>query len=89
MGLILLKILSEKGPPPNNFFAPRFSFFGHLLPTVRYCSKLCTDKFMETVLLVIWQLLKNNLFKTNNQGRRYKQFDAQYQTSPSSGGIEY
>ena len=50
-GLILNSF--KKGSPPNDFFAPHFSFFGHLLPTVSYCSKLCTDKFMGTMLLAI------------------------------------
>ena len=52
MGLIF-NFVKKKGPPPNDFFPPHFSFFGHLLPTVSYCRKLCTDKFMRTMLLVI------------------------------------
>ena len=41
MGLIFNFV--KKGPPPNDFFAPQFSFFCDLLPTVSYCSKLCAD----------------------------------------------
>ena len=51
MGLIFNFV--KKGTPMNDFFAPHFSFLGDLLPTVSYCSKLCTDKFMGTMLLVI------------------------------------
>ena len=51
MGLIFTFV--KKGPPPNHFFAPHFSFFGHLLPTVSYCRKLYTNKFMGTMLLAI------------------------------------
>ena len=50
MGLVFK--FGKKNPPPLDFFAPHFSFFGHLLPTVSYCNKLCTDKFMGTMLLV-------------------------------------
>ena len=50
--------LLKKSLPPNDFFAPHFSFFGHLLPTASYCSKVCTYKFMETRLPVIGQLLQ-------------------------------
>ena len=82
-------ILFKKCPPPNDFFAHHFSFFGHLLPTVSYGSKLCTDKFMGTMLLEIWQLLKKICSKRTIRAGDISNVVFKYQTSPSSGGIEY
>ena len=56
MGLIFNIV--KKRSPPNDFFAPHFSFFGHLLPTVSYCSKLCTDKVYEDDALCHLTVLK-------------------------------
>ena len=50
---LIFNFIKKKGPQPNDFFAPHFSFFGHFLATVSYCSKLSTDKFMGTAFFVI------------------------------------
>ena len=86
MGLIF-SFVKKKGPSPNDFFTPHFSCFGHPLPTVSYCSKLCADKFIETMLLSFDSLKKCSKWIT--RAKDISNLVFKYPRSPSSGGIEY
>ena len=84
MGLIFNFV--KKRSPTKRLFCT--SFFGYLLSTVRYCSKLCTDKFMGTMLLSFDGFEKNRSKRTIRAGD-ISNLVFKYQTLPSSGGIEY
>ena len=64
MGLILNFV--KKSSPTKWLFCT--SFFGHLLPTVSYCSKLCTDKSMGTMLLASWRLYQKKFVQNGQSG---------------------
>ena len=72
MGLIFSFV--KKDTPPNDFCAPHFLVFGHFLPTVSYCSKLCTRISLWRRCSLSFDSLKEKLFKTDNQGQICKQF---------------
>ena len=74
MGLIFSFV--KKSPPPNDFFATHFSA---ILANCKLLQQIIgTYKFMETINAPCHlTALKKNLFKTDYQGRRYKQFGVQ------------